>query len=51
MNTTLEECIKRIQSDQSRAHNRTLNEKLAVEWFEKYNASLRGGEIPPTFIL
>lgn len=48
MDTPLEECIRRIQSDPSRAHNRTLNEKLAAEWFEKYNASLCGGAIPPT---
>ncbi len=47
MPTTLEECIRRIQSDESRAHNRKLNEKLAAEWFEKYDASRRSDEIPP----
>lgn len=50
MPTTLEECIRRIQSDESRAHNRKLNEKLAAEWFEKYDASRRSDEIPPTKI-
>lgn len=50
MPTTLEECIRRIQSDESRAHNRQLNEKLAAEWFEKYDASRRSDEIPPTKI-
>ena len=50
MPTTLEECIRRIQSDESRAHNRKLNEKLAAEWFEKYDASRRNDEIPPTKI-
>jgi predicted kinase len=50
MDTTLAECIRRIRSDPSRRHNRTLNEKIAKEWFEKYENSLRGEEIPPVSI-
>lgn len=47
MNTTLEECVRRIRNDPSRARNKVFNMKLAAEWFEKYNKSVCGGEIPP----
>ena len=47
MQATLPECLQRIKDDQSRK-NRTLYERLAKEWFEKYNKSLECGAIPPT---
>ena len=36
-----------LPEDPSRK-NRTLYERLAKEWFEKYNKSLECGAIPPT---
>lgn len=57
MNTSKEECLRRIKNDFSRKHRQNLFERLVIEWFNTYDTSrmaesaIKINNIPPTYVL
>lgn len=47
LETPLEECIRRIKGDPQRRRNRRKFEKLAAEWHDRHEQSLKRAFIPP----
>lgn len=49
LDTPLQECIARIRDDPSRAKHRRQQEKIAIEWREKYEKAANGATNPPHY--
>ena len=47
LDTPLKECLERIRNDPQRNRSRRKFERLAIEWHEKYNQSLKNPIISP----